>query len=162
ADRSPLGELDSVQLQILDAVPGIQFFREPSGLEKIAAAAAQGVEFPEVIRNHFMNLPAKIGAVFEGEQYSVRFYGFSAQPLEVIHAEIRGEGNPVPMLAALCFPQGWIVVDDSTNETIDLAGGRASGWEAFGSYKDQVLRGIPASGNPERVVPRDIPSTDPE
>jgi hypothetical protein len=42
-DRSPLGDVASVRKAVESAMPGIRFFRDPSGLEKMAAA---GIEFP--------------------------------------------------------------------------------------------------------------------
>jgi hypothetical protein len=150
---STLGELESVQQQIVTAIPAIQFYREASGPEKISIARSRGVEFPEVILRHFETLPAKVGAVFQGDQFSVSLYGFGAQPLNVIHAEIRGEGNPVPLLAALCRPNGWLAIDDASGDPIDLTGANASGWEAFQSYRSQATRDIQASSGDENPAP---------
>jgi hypothetical protein len=52
ADGAPLGDLAAVRQQIAAALPAIQFDREPSGAEKIAAARAASVEFPDIIRQH--------------------------------------------------------------------------------------------------------------
>ena len=59
-------------------------------------------------------------AEFEGDGISVVLYGFEAEPLSAIHAEVRGEGNPVPVLAALCRPQGWGAVDDASGQPIEM------------------------------------------
>ena len=120
ADGAPLGDLVTLRQQIGDALPGTQFQREPSGQEKIAAARAAGVEFPDIIRQHLESRPATELAEFEGDGISVVLYGFEAEPLSAIHAEVRGEGNPVPVLAALCRPQGWGAVDDASGQPIEM------------------------------------------
>jgi hypothetical protein len=129
SDGSALGNVESVQQQIVTAVPEMKFYREASGPEKIAIARAQGVEFPEVILRHFASLPAKLGAVYQGDSFTVSLFGFEAEPLQMIHAAIRGDGNPVPVLAALCQPHGWLAIDDASREVIDLADTKTSGWE---------------------------------
>lgn len=80
-DGAPLGDLESVRQQITSALPAMQFYREPSGVEKIAAARAAGIEFPEIIRQHMEKRPATDQAAFETYELSVRMYGFNSQPL---------------------------------------------------------------------------------
>jgi hypothetical protein len=149
ADGLELGDFEYVQQQINTALPGIQFCREPSGLEKIAAARKLGVEFPEVILRHFETLPAKVGAMLSIDELVVSLYGFGAQPLLMIHAEFRGEGNPLPVLASLCKPNGWLAVDDASGERVDLTELEGSGWEAFRSFRDHAVNPINASEGDE-------------
>jgi hypothetical protein len=52
--------------------------------------------------------------VFEGEEFSIVLYGFNAEPLSAIHAEVRGGGDPNPVLTALCRENGWVAIDDAT------------------------------------------------
>lgn len=122
ADGAPLGDLKVVRQQIISALPTIQFQRESSGLEKIAFARAKGVEFPEVILRHFEQQLATERAEFYGDGFSVVLYGFETQPLIAIHAEVRGDGKPLPLLATLCLPHGWMAVDDASGEPVELAG----------------------------------------
>ena len=147
ADGAPLCDLAAVRQEIADALPSIQFLREPSGNEKIAAARAVGVEFPDIIRHHLENGPATERAEFEGNGFSVVLYGFEAEPLSAIHAEVRGQGNPLPVLAALCRPHGWVAVDDASGQPIELTGSAAAGWVAFQAYRDQAVRDIEESGS---------------
>jgi hypothetical protein len=120
SDSEPLGDLAMVRRQIIDALPGIRFRREPSGSEKIAAARAVGIEFPDVLRQHFEQPPATEQAEFEGDGFSMVLYAFEAQPLRAVHVEVRGKGNPVPVLAALCRPNGWVAVDDASGQPVEL------------------------------------------
>jgi hypothetical protein len=141
-DGAPLGDLASVRQQITNALPAIQFYRVPSGLEKIAAARAAGVEFPDIIRQHLEGRPATEQAEFEGDGFLVTLYGFRAESLDAIYAEVRGDGNPVPVLAALCRPNEWVAIDGTCGQPVDMAGASASGWEAFRAYRDRIIRDI--------------------
>ena len=113
-DGEPLGDLPAVRAGIEAAVPGMQFFRQPSGADRIAAARARGIEFPDVIRESFERQPAKTQAVFEGDGFSILLYGFNAEPLTAVHAEVRGGGDPHPVVTALCRSNGWVATDDAT------------------------------------------------
>src|SRR5436190_1036567 len=103
-DNAVLGDAATVREKITAAIPGIQFHVEPSGAERIIAARAIGVEFPDAIRKHMEVRPARLQALFEGDAFIIELYGFDSQPLCMIHLEIRGSGNPMPALAALCVP----------------------------------------------------------
>jgi hypothetical protein len=70
----------------------------------------------------------------------VQLYGFESIPLRTVHLETRGEGNPLPLIAAICVPNGWTAVDDSTSQPLDLASEAASGWDKFREYRDRVIR----------------------
>jgi hypothetical protein len=144
SDGSPFGDFPTVRHQIITALPAVTFQRLPSGLERIAAARAAGVEFPEVIRQHFEGQPAAEQAEFEGDGFSLELYGFEAQPLSAIHANIRGNGNPVPVLAALCRPHDWLAIDDAGGKPIDLTGAEAAGWESFKAYRNRAISSIRA------------------
>jgi hypothetical protein len=150
ADDAPLGDFASVRQQIEFALPPIRFYRQPSGPERIAAARAAGVEFPDVIRKHLEQSPATDEAEFEEEGISIRLYGFEKQPLNAIHAEVRGRGNPGPALTALCRPNEWLAFDDATRQPVDLTGSAAAGWEAFQAYRDQAIRSIQATKGSEQ------------
>src|SRR5687768_951308 len=94
ADGEPLGDVPAVRERIEATVAGMRFFQEPSGAERVAAARARGIEFPDSIRQIFEKQPAKVQAVFEGDGLSVLLYGFEAEPLSALHAEVRGAGDP--------------------------------------------------------------------
>lgn len=138
ADGTPLGDIEAVRTQIAGALPAVSFHREPSGAEQIAAARAAGREFPDLIRQHMEQRPATMKAVFNGDGYSMLLYGFEAQPLSAIHAELRGNSNPAPLLAALCRPNGWVAVDEASGEPLELSDAVAAGWEAFQAFRDRI------------------------
>ncbi len=135
-DRQSMGDLTVLRTCIETAVPDIQYHTEPSGLEKLEAAKKMGVEFPDVLRTHFENLPAKLNAVYTAEGLMVRIYGFESQPLTRLHAEIRGNGNPGPVLRQLCALNSWIAMDDQSGATIELSDAAPKQWLDFLGYVD--------------------------
>ena len=137
-DRQPMGELSSLRTCIESAVPDVQYHTEPSGLEKLEAAKKMGVEFPDVLRTHFENLPAKLNAVYIAENLMVRIYGFESQPLTKLHAEIRGNENPVPVLRQLCALNSWIALDDQSGTNIELSDAAPKQWLDFLGYVDSI------------------------
>ncbi len=72
-------------------------------------------------------MPAKDNAVFEGDGFLIALCGFEAIPLTQFHAEVRGDGNPVPALAAMCRPNDWIVTDCANGQAINLSAEEAAG-----------------------------------
>ncbi len=113
-DGLPLGTPQQVCDQIARAFPGVQFYREPSGSEKLASLPA-GVELPDVIRKHWDESPAQLQGDFNGPKYSLRFYlGVEgADMLPTVAIEARGGSRPaMPMMEALTLATGWIIVDD--------------------------------------------------
>jgi hypothetical protein len=141
-DNAALGDAATVREKITAAIPGIQFHVEPSGAEQIIAARAIGVEFPDAIRKHMEGRPARLQAEFEGDAFYMQLYGFDSQPLCMIHLEIRGNGNPMPALAALCVRNGWVAIENASGQPLNLADSTASGWQSFRKYRDGAVNSI--------------------
>jgi hypothetical protein len=139
-DGSPLGDLVSVRHQMTHAVPGIVFYQEPSGTEKVAAYRRAGIELPEIVRHSLEKHPARVRAEFKSGEFSVSFYGLESEILCSVLAEVRGNGNPVSVLAALCLPNGWIVIDDASGRPVDLSGNSATGWDDFREFRDHAIQ----------------------
>ena len=139
-DNTPMGEMDLVRQQMTRSLPGLQFYLEPSGAEKLAALDARGISMPEFTREFLRGRPAVEQADYDGESFSIRLYGFDQVPLVSVCAEIRGNGNPLPAIAALCRPNGWIAIDIANNQPVDLEAEAASGWEFFTQWRDDAIR----------------------
>lgn len=142
ADGAPLGDREAVRGCIASSLPGVRFERQPSGAEQIAAARAVGVEFPDVILRHLEQRPPTEQAFLDAAEFSIRLYGLDSPTLHAVHAEVRGDGNPVPALAALCVPNGWVAVDDASGQPVELEGASAAGWESFRAYRERAIRSI--------------------
>ena len=81
------------------------------------------------------------GYFSEGEVW-IEFFGFENEPIRFFYADVRGNGNPIPALAAICLPNGWTAIDFSENKQIDLVSGDASGWEGFRQYRDDAIKRV--------------------
>jgi hypothetical protein len=139
-DENPLGEVSLVRQGIEAAIPEIQFFREPSGREKIEVFMARGVALPESVRAIFEQQPAKLQAHLQVDELLMLIYGFGAEPLLQLHAEIRGAGNPIELLRRICAQNSWKAIDDSTGETIDLSDGAPAAWKSFTDYREKYCK----------------------
>lgn len=107
-DQNSLGELEAVQKAIESAIPGVEFYREPSGLEKMTAS---GIEFPEVLRSFLETAPATVQADFEGDGFSMRLYLGTGPVVQNIGLEVRGSGDPMPCLQKLTSETGWRIIN---------------------------------------------------
>src|SRR5687767_8601724 len=96
-----IGTLDAVRQTLSRLFPTGRFGSEPSGVEKVRAAEAQGIKFPAFIRENMISQPAKHGAEFETEGVSVRFHFGSEDIVREIFVEVRGTGDPFPLLRQL-------------------------------------------------------------
>jgi hypothetical protein len=137
-DDYPLGDVSLVCQGIEAALPETQFFREPSGKEKMEAAIARGVDFPDAIRAIYERQPAKTHAQYQVSELTIVFYGFESEPLQQLHAEIRGNGNPSEALLRVCEQNAWQAIDDSTGMTINLRDCMPEGWQSFVEYRERA------------------------
>jgi hypothetical protein len=127
-----MGSLDAVRQTLSRLFPGARFGSEPSGVEKVRAAEAQGVEFPEFLRQNMISQPAKHGADLEVDGISLRFYFGSEEVVRQIHVEVRGAGDPFPCLRQLWAVEGWQVVDDATGNVLaDGVQPDQTGWATY-------------------------------
>ena len=138
-DRSkPLGERDDVIARVGKSLPGVLLQQPPGPPPEMLA------QMPEVIRQNFLR--PKLEAEFEGEGFSVQFYAEDSPTLHSIGAEVRGEGNPLPALAALCVPNGWIVVNAGDKSVVDHSSGAAAEWEWFRKWRDGAIASMKGGG----------------
>lgn len=86
-----------------------------------------------------MLLP-KLEADFEMGDLSIQFYAADELVLHCVNGEVRGNGDPIPVLASLCQGRGWSVIDASDSSIVNLASASESaGWERFRKWRDQAL-----------------------
>lgn len=141
ANDEALGSQQEVIDRIKAAIPTIQWWVEPPMMEKIKDMPDH--PFHKLIptwsaeTQAYMSKPHLRGALENGELY-IEFQGFEQDPVRFINLEVRGNGNPMPPLAAICLPSGWMVIDLENNE-VDLAAGDAASWESFRQYRDHAI-----------------------
>ncbi len=151
-DKSTIGTRDEVIQKISVAVPAFDWVEEPPMLERIKDIPDHPFHaliptWPEETRARFSR--SKTYGHFNGNGFSVQLYGFETDAIDAIYAEICGDGNPMPLVAALCIPNGWIAVDDTTQQQIDLSAKTAKGWKAFKRYCARIIQRIEASDKPK-------------
>jgi hypothetical protein len=76
----------------------------------------------------------------EGTGWSIEFNFGRKDPVESVMLHIRGNGNPLSVLSALCQRNSWAALDLSTGEFLDLSAPSAKGWKEFRQFRDQLLR----------------------
>ena len=138
----PLGSRDEIVNAISSALPAVKWRVEPSMLEQIKDMPDHSFHtllptWSEATRLH-MSTPHLRGDFVDNEM-SIELFGFEGDPIKMIHADVRGNGNPIPALAAICLPRGWLVIDVAENREIDLAAGDSTPWEQFTQYRDRAI-----------------------
>ncbi|HEX5445729.1 MAG TPA: hypothetical protein VFW87_18015 [Pirellulales bacterium] len=138
--REPLGERDEIIARFASALPGV--ILQPAARPSPELIA----QMPEILRERFKRKP-QLTADFEGSDFSIQFYAEDRPRIEAVGAEVRGNGNPVPALAALCEDNEWAVVNVADGALLDLAAEDAPGWSAFRAWRDQALAAIKPAGS---------------
>src|SRR5687767_3959544 len=129
--RQPLGERADVIGRVAAALPGVVLQEAPGPTPEMIA------QMPPSLREHFMR-PRQLNADFEGGDFSIQFYAGNEPEIKVLGAEVRGEGTPIPWLAALCEPNGWAVINDADDNVVDLVAKNSAEWEKFLAWRDEA------------------------
>jgi len=109
-DGLPFGDPNDVEQRLRAAYPEAKFGIEPSGKDKIAAAAARGIEFPEPIRRHFESMPARLSGVYEAGNFSIEFDLGAAPVIDGVTVELRGQTESAGEFLEMAAERyGWIV-----------------------------------------------------
>lgn len=142
--QEPLGERDEVIARFAAALPGVILQAAPR------PSAEHIAQLPESLRRHAMRKP-QLNADFEDDALSIQFYAQDRPHIDAIGAEVRGNGNPIPALAALCLPNGWSAVNLADGALVDLTAKDAPEWSAFRAWRDEALAAIKSAGFTERA-----------
>ena len=137
AGDAPLGAKQSVVDWVAKMLPGVKLEQPPLPPPEILAT------FPEAVREAFTR--PKLEGVYEQEGFSIEFYCSDEPHIRCLHADVRGNGNPLPILARLCLPKRWAVVSSADQSKVDLTGGEASQWQGFCEWRDRAISEIQES-----------------
>ncbi len=108
-DGKPLGKVADVQQALAVAFPSIVLGRLPSGVEKIRAAAEQGVVFPDILRQHLESSLAQHGGDYQGPDFSAQFNLGSSEVVKQVDVVLYGTTvSSEPMFALLQERYGWV------------------------------------------------------
>lgn len=75
---------------------------------------------------------------FDHPDLLIQFYCADSDPIQELHAEVRGEGDPIPVLKAICESTGWSVWDIGTETIVDLIQA-ATNWADFCEWRDRGI-----------------------
>jgi hypothetical protein len=81
--------------------------------------------------------------ILDGADWSIEFNYNKTGPVDSFMLHIRGGGDPIAAITGLCRANGWIALDTSTGEFMDLTDPSRDGWDGFKKYRDQVLHQKP-------------------
>lgn len=131
-NRMPLGPREDVIAAFADSLPGVQLQRRPTPPPELLE------QMPVVVREAVLR--PSLEADFESGDLSIQFYTNDEPILNWVNGEVRGNGDPIPALAALCLSRGWSVLDSSNRSVVDIASAiGSSGWERFCKWRDKVI-----------------------
>lgn len=130
-DPKPLGSHSQVVQIIKTALPELEWGQTSNLPPEILGAFSPDIRA-------MMSTP-RLKAAFDGEDFSIELYGFEQEPINYLHAEIRGEGNPLALLSRMCSPQHWSVVSDADGSFVDLGANSPSQWNDFREWRDRAI-----------------------
>jgi hypothetical protein len=138
----PLGTGEAVCRRISACLPDVQWRREPSFIEKHQHLAAD-----HPIRKFIADMTAEQRAwssrpewrgQYGGAGFTLEFF-FADATISFFHIDVRGGGNPMPTLAALCRANGWLLKEAATGKLLELTATSAPEWEAFTQWRHQAI-----------------------
>ena len=137
-DSTPLGALDAVQNTIRSRLEGTEFWRDPSGADK---AKHMPEEHREQFAKLFSHLPADTRGLYESNNLSFEFFLGSSDVVNTITLDVRGNGNPIPILRELACDGDWIIEEPSAG-ILDLSADDSAEWERFVQYRESGVKEI--------------------
>jgi hypothetical protein len=99
----PLGSRKDVIAAFAESLPGVSLERVPAPPPEILD------QMSAIVRESLLR--PNLEADFETDDLSIRFYTTDEPVLQWVNCEVRGNGDPIPALAALCLDRGWSVID---------------------------------------------------
>jgi hypothetical protein len=132
----PLGPVTGVQDRLRSVLPGIEFHQDASGIEKLEAMEALGVEVPEVIRTHLIASQGSHQGVYEGCGFTIELFFGEGPTVQSVGFEVRGSGDPLPMIEQLMSIPEWRIAD------VDGLAPSREVWGQFRQWQDDAIDAI--------------------
>ena len=77
--------------------------------------------------------------IFCGDGFSIEFNFTKSGPLNSFMLHVRGGGDAVAPIVAMCRHFGWQAFDCSTGDLIDIENPLTESWEHFQAYRDRIV-----------------------
>jgi hypothetical protein len=87
-----LGNSEQLRRTLSAAFPGIEFGREPSGLEKIEKARKAGIDFGEIAEQFLRDVPEKQAASFQNGRFTIDLFWEDAPSIPSLDATVTFSG----------------------------------------------------------------------
>jgi hypothetical protein len=142
-DTHGLGVLPAIQRQLSNALPGIEFYKEPSGEERLAAMKEQGIEIPDSLKSIFARTKGSYRGIYKGDDFSFEFCFGHETTVDHAFLDVRGSGEPLPALQHLMLTTGWAIYDLASSKLVE-----SKGWEKFTEWRDRCIDRIKEDGRP--------------
>ncbi len=137
-NEQPLGGVDDV-ISIIDTrINGFTAYRDPSIDEKLAAMPA---DIRELYVKTVGHLPPFTRGDYQVEGLSLEFNFGSTDPITRFLIDVRGNGNPMPVLRKLIGDSDWFVVDPAGRK-VDLNAHTLECWTDFTTYRDSAATDV--------------------
>jgi hypothetical protein len=137
----PLGTRQEVIGAVSTALPGVSLECPPLPPKEIWDS------IPAIIQESFLR--KSLEGLYEGDEFSIRFFTSDSPQIRFLCAEVRGNGDPIPILAKLCVPNGWLVISDADKSVVELDSPNASQWDAFRNFRDKAIQTIRGESSEE-------------
>lgn len=78
---------------------------------------------------------------FETGELSICFSARNMPLIYWLNIEVRGEGNPFPILDSICRPMGWVIQDSYDKQIVDLTSTDDSAWSRYCQWRNKAFGG---------------------
>jgi len=77
--------------------------------------------------------------ILDGDGYSIEFNFQEDGEVDSFMLHVRGGGDAISPIVSLCKTNGWVALDTSTGDFMDLESPSDDGWKEFQAFRDQVV-----------------------
>jgi hypothetical protein len=78
--------------------------------------------------------------LYRADDFSIEFNVNTTGLVDGVTLHIRGAGDPLPTIVGLCSANGWVALDYSTGQLMDLVNPSRESWLAFQRFRDRGVR----------------------
>ena len=86
---------------------------------------------------------------YTGDGFSIEFNAGAALIYDLM-LHVRGGGNAIDAIMKFATPNGWSVLDCSTDQFLDPQNPSQEGWEGFQKFRDKVVKKVTKKKKPGR------------
>src|SRR5262249_4797810 len=130
-DKMPLGERNAVIDAVSSALPGVILENPGPPPEEFLATLSP------FFRASF--LQPQLTGLYQDDCISIEFYTLDLPQIPSLCGNVRGNGNPLPILRRLCVGNGWSVISSYNKAVVDLGAVASPEWGAFCGYVEHCL-----------------------